>query len=70
MRRPPPGYKRKHVRCIECKQRFHYDYIPYSLSTPILVLPCRHGLGLRFWDSVVEVRPVRVVKSKKRSKAK
>jgi hypothetical protein len=66
VRKPLPGYKRKHVRCIECKQRFHYDYIPYSLSTPIIVLPCGHGLGQRFWDSVEEVRPVRVVKSKKK----
>lgn len=50
-----PGYRRQWVRCKECHKASFYDYIPYSLSNPIMTLPCGHGLGQRFGDSVTYI---------------
>lgn len=48
----PSGMERQWVRCRECKRRAYYDYIPYSLSNPIMTLPCGHGAALRFSEAV------------------
>lgn len=45
-----PGYKRQWVRCKQCGNESYYDYVPYSFSNPVLVLPCKHGLSKRFED--------------------
>lgn len=47
--RPVSGYKRKFLRCKRrgCKRVFYYDYVPYSLSTPVYVQPCGHNIGER-----------------------
>lgn len=39
------GYKRQWVKCRTCSQVAHYDYVPYSLSSPIMTMPCGHGIG-------------------------
>ena len=43
------GYVRKFVRCKTkgCGRVFYYDYVPYSLSNPIMTMPCAHGIGGR-----------------------
>jgi len=40
----PDGYERIFKKCPKCKERFYYDFIPYSLSNPVLWLPCGHDL--------------------------
>lgn len=42
------GYKRGWCQCKQCGLVAYRDFIPYSLSNPVLALPCNHGLGLRF----------------------
>jgi hypothetical protein len=46
---PPvqPGYKRAWMRCRHCGNIAYRDYVPYSLSNPVLVFPCKHGAGER-----------------------
>ncbi len=38
-----PGYNRAFVQCKECKAMAYYDYIPHSLSNPIMTTPCTHS---------------------------
>lgn len=52
----PEGYKRQWVSCNKCKRVAHYNYIPYALSNPIMVLPCGHGLGQRWGDAVTFIK--------------
>jgi len=54
MKIPPiaEGYKRQWVKCKECAKVTYYDYVPYSLSNPIMILPCGHGLTERFSKTV------------------
>ncbi len=40
-------HKRQWVRCRTCGCVAHYDYVPYSLSAPIMTMPCGHGAGER-----------------------
>lgn len=44
---PLPGYKRTFEQCRTCDRVYFRDYVPYSLSNPILTLPCGHGLTER-----------------------
>ena len=37
-----PGYKRAFKCCNKCGCVATYDYVPYSLSSPILTMPCGH----------------------------
>lgn len=53
--KPAKGFARKWVACRHCQRRFYYDYQPYSLSNPILTLPCGHGVGAPFHERVREV---------------
>lgn len=39
------GYERAWVKCVECGNVCFYDYVPYSLSSPIMTAPCGHGAG-------------------------
>lgn len=41
------GMKRQWLQCRKCGNVAHYDYIPYSLSNPLMCTPCGHGLGER-----------------------
>jgi hypothetical protein len=41
------GYERQWVKCRKCGRVAHYDYVPYSLSNPIMTMPCSHGTGER-----------------------
>lgn len=41
------GYKRQWRQCRACKCVAYYDYVPYSLSNPIMCMPCPHGIGQR-----------------------
>lgn len=45
MRIPPvsKGYKRAWYKCRTCGRALYRDFVPYSLSNPILVPPCGHG---------------------------
>ena len=36
------GYKRQWKRCKKCGRVQYRDYIPYSMSNPILVAACNH----------------------------
>jgi hypothetical protein len=38
------GMRRKYVKCCKCKNRAYYDYVPYSLSNPIMWASCGHSL--------------------------
>ena len=52
---PFPGWVRSWVQCRKCSKVYAYDYLPYSLSYPILAMPCGHDLK---YDMVeVEVIP-------------
>ena len=51
------GYERQWVRCKTCKRIAYYDYVPYSLSTPIHVMPCGHGATQRFEHAVDFIPP-------------
>jgi hypothetical protein len=46
---PPPtkGFKRQHLKCRTCGRIMWYDYLPYSLSNPIMTTSCGHGSGMR-----------------------
>jgi hypothetical protein len=44
------GYKRKFVRCKRCRRVYYYDFVPYSLSKPLLAIPCGHGIGARDYN--------------------
>ncbi len=35
--------ERKFVKCKKCKHKAYYDYIPYSLSNPLMVSDCGHS---------------------------
>ena len=58
------GYNRQWVRCKQCGDIAYYDYVPYSLSDPIRCLPCCHGAGQRFEDSVDRISELEAVESK------
>jgi hypothetical protein len=36
------GYERQFVMCKRCGKKAYYDYVPYSLSNPIMTTPCHH----------------------------
>ena len=42
----PPGKKRQWVKCNKCARPAYYDFTPYSLSNPVMTMPCNHGLGI------------------------
>lgn len=44
----PKGYERAWVRCKRCSRVAFYDYVPYSLSNPIMSMPCGHDTGQSF----------------------
>lgn len=41
------GYRRRFVRCKRCRRVYYYDFIPYSLSSPMMVTNCGHSIGAR-----------------------
>lgn len=43
---PPikPGYERGFCKCKECGTPAFKDFIPYSLSNPLMALPCGHPI--------------------------
>lgn len=45
--KPPAGYNRQHLKCRTCGRIMWYDYVPYSLSNPIMTTICDHGTGQR-----------------------
>ena len=47
--------KRQWVRCRECGRPGYYDYVPYSLSNPVMTLPCGHGAAQRFTDAAERI---------------
>jgi hypothetical protein len=49
------GYVRQWVRCNECGHAAYYDYIPYSLSNPIMTMPCGHGLTQRIHEIMTRI---------------
>lgn len=49
---PLQGYKRQWVRCKKCGRIAYYDYVPYSLSNPVMIMPCGHTPAMRFRESV------------------
>jgi hypothetical protein len=38
----PFGKERQWLKCKKCGNVVYYDYVPYSLSNPIMWLPCGH----------------------------
>ena len=51
----PKGMERQWVKCKKCGEVSYYDYIPYGLANPIMVLPCNHGLTERFENIVTNI---------------
>jgi hypothetical protein len=41
------GCKRQWLRCRKCGRIQYYDYLPGSLSNPIMTTACGHGLAER-----------------------
>lgn len=41
--RPQSGMKRMWYRCKVCSTRAYRDYIPYSISNPIIFARCGHS---------------------------
>lgn len=41
---PPlaPGYKRDWYQCKVCGFQMYMDYVPYSMSNPVVTSPCGH----------------------------
>lgn len=59
----PEGYKRKWFRCKRrgCRRVFYMDFIPYAISSPIMVTPCGHSLGCRDYSMAeITAREARV----------
>lgn len=52
------GHQRKWFKCPECGEFQYYDYVPYSLSTPILTSLCGHGTGRKLHDFMIHVNVV------------
>ena len=46
------GYTRVYEQCKTCERIYTRDYVPFSLSNPILTLPCGHGSGVRHYERV------------------
>lgn len=46
---PPPlkGYERSFVQCKQrgCGRVYYKDYVPYSLSNPVMWTDCGHSIG-------------------------
>lgn len=49
-RKHPPrsGYSRSFVKCSKCGNKSYYDYIPYSLSNPVITTPCGHDFRTHY----------------------
>lgn len=50
------NHKRAYVRCKQCNETYWYDYVPYSLSNPIMCLPCCHGIGVPWVNRVTYIK--------------
>ncbi len=46
---------RSYVQCKTCRRVAYYDYVPYSLSTPIMVMPCTCDVGVPFRAGVRKI---------------
>ena len=44
---PPKGYERQWLQCRRCQTVMSYDFVPFSMSRPILSTTCGHDMGLR-----------------------
>lgn len=42
------GKKRQFVKCKECGELSYYDFIPYSLSMPIISTNCGHDFRFSY----------------------
>lgn len=38
------GYERKFVKCKKCRIMAYYDFVPYSLSNPVMAASCGHDI--------------------------
>lgn len=46
------GYNRQWTRCTSCGNIAYRDYVPYSLSNPLIYcLKCTGNIGCRYEDS-------------------
>jgi hypothetical protein len=44
----PRGNDRKFVECRKCKRKAAYDFVPFSLSSPVITTPCGHSFRENF----------------------
>jgi len=44
------GYKRAFVKCKKCRNKAYYDFVPYSLSNPVVTSPCSHDVRTEYKD--------------------
>lgn len=49
------GKNRQWVKCKECGNVAYYDYVPYSLSNPIMIPPCGHGITQPFYNTQIAI---------------
>jgi len=49
------GYKRVYEQCKQCERVYYRDFVPFSLSNPILIAPCGHNVGQRWHDAMHRV---------------
>ena len=60
---PLPGYKREWYKCPDCGMLQYHDYIPYSLSNPVLISACGHFRPMKLHEWMI---PVKVISNKKK----
>lgn len=60
------GYKRAWLRCRACGNPTFRDYVPYSLSRPIIALPCGHWSVERDHgcDSISEIEARNIIRER------
>lgn len=49
------GFQRQWTKCKTCGNIAFYDYVPFSLSNPVMVLPCGHSGAQRFYDAAEDI---------------
>lgn len=51
------GYERQWSQCKKCDNVAYHDFVPYSLSNPIMCAPCGHGLTESFSNTHKNITP-------------
>lgn len=64
MKKPPPPrdwHKRQWLKCNRCGRPAYYDFSPYSVSDPVMKMPCGHGSGTDHATAITEVEAMAII---------